>query len=103
MARSNERRYWMINVGPFDEDEAVQWAEGVRRTFTVDDLWIHLFRDNEWFSGAFDAATIRPAIAALKIALKGHELDDDDRQIVEGVLSDMQTWLERDYDSSVDE
>lgn len=49
-----------------------------------------------------DAYTVRDALVALRAGLAGSGVADDMGSSVTGLMSDMETWLERELDSRPD-
>lgn len=91
-------RDWLFAIGPLDESEAPEFRNHLH-TRLGESLQVDLIDHRTWFSGAWDVSSIRAVLPVLKAGLDAEAWPPDLRNIVLGFLSDMETWLEREYDS----
>lgn len=90
-------RYWFLSVGPCDEDQVVEWLEGLHdRAHGSPE--VELIDTRQWYARAMDADTVRDALVALKTGVAGPGIPDSVRSSVAGLVSDMETWLDRELD-----
>ncbi len=90
-------RDWFVSVGPFDEDQAVEWVEELR---SVRDPAVHidLIDDRQWYASAMDEESVRSTVAVLKAGLASTDVPEGVRTSVEGLVDDMESWLETEPD-----
>lgn len=60
---------------------------------------VELLDYRRWYARAMDDATVRDALLVLQVGLCQPAVPPDVRQSVQGLASDMQTWLEREFSS----
>lgn len=89
------KRFWFLSVGPFDEDQVVEWVEALRAG-SQGSAEIELIDNRHWYARAMDVETVRDALVAIKEGIAGSGADASS---VTGLVSDMETWLEREFDS----
>lgn len=94
-------RFWFLSVRPFDEEHVVEWVERLSGS-SHGSPEVELIDNRQWFARAMDADGVRAAVVALKEGIAGSGISEDIRWSVAGLVSDMETWLERDYDSRPD-
>ena len=91
-------RYWFLQVGPLDEAAAAATAQRLREAAGASTS-VELLDFRHWFARAMDDATARDALVVLQAGLDEASVPPDVRQSVQGLVSDMQTWLEREFSS----
>lgn len=89
-------RFWFLSVGPFDEGQIVGWVESLPAELH-EAAQVELVDSRQWYARAMDVDTVRDALVALREGLATSR-DDSVRLSVTGLVSDMETWLEREYD-----
>ncbi len=91
-------QYWLFSAGPLDEKRAVEWAKSLSGSLPEwPGVEVELIDERQWFARAMDADGVRAALVALKQSLTGPDLPDEIRWSVAGLVSDMETWLEREH------
>lgn len=93
-----DERYWFVSVGPFDAGHVNEWVEGVA-DHSPGSPDVELVDNRQWYARAMDADTVRAALVALRGGSAGAGVADDVRGSVAGLVSDMETWLERESDA----
>lgn len=94
-------RFWFVSVGPFDEGHVIEWVEGVADRCPGSPE-VELIDHRQWYARAIDADTVRDALVALRVGIAGAGVANDVRSSVAGLVSDMETWLKREFDAGQD-
>lgn len=91
------KHYWFVSVGPLDDSAASALVdEMISRhggRFEVE-----LLNRRAWFARALDVSSVRDSLAVLRAGLLDESLSLEARQSVMGIVSDMETWLDREFD-----
>ena len=91
-------RYWFLSVGPFDADQAIDWAEALRGQ-SRGTPEVELVDHRQWYARAMDPETVRSVLAALRVGMLDDAVPEVARLSITGVTSDMETWLDRELDA----
>lgn len=94
-------RFWFVNVGPFDEGHVIEWVDRMADS-SPGSPEVELIDHRQWYARAIDADTVRDALVALRVGIAGAEVADNVRSSVAGLVSDMETWLKREFDADPD-
>lgn len=92
---------WLFAVGPIDAAGAREFRDRLRAQLGGSQE-VHLIDHRVRFSGAWDVDSIEAVIPVLEAGLRAETLPVEVRHIAMGFLSDMRTWLEREYDPTLD-
>lgn len=102
-----------FSIGPFDGDGAQAFADSLsdylereRDAFGgnfVGEPGVDLVDGRVWYARGMDSETVRALVSVLRAGLTERDLGLDERQIATSMLDDMETWLARDYDPSLDQ
>jgi len=106
------RRNEFFSIGPFDGDGAQAFADSLMDYLNrepgalgafVGEPGVDLVDGRVWYARGMDVETVRPLVRVLRAGLTNKALGLDERQIATSMLDDMETWLSRDYDQSLDQ
>lgn len=95
-ASDGRARYWFLQVGPLDERAAAATVQRVRRAVGASSS-VELLDFRRWYARAMDDDTVRDALVVLQAGLGEASVPPDVRQTVQGLVSDMQFWLECEF------
>ncbi|MFN8189808.1 MAG: hypothetical protein U0R78_05075 [Nocardioidaceae bacterium] len=90
------QQYWFLSVGPFDEEGVAEWTAGLRQR-EGEPPEIELIHHRQWFARAMDADTVREALVVLHAGIAATSAEGDSSPML-GLVGDMETWLEREFD-----
>ena len=90
-------RYWFIEVGPFDEAQAVAWVEALGDRLEQEQT-AELIDNRQLFARASDVETVRKTQTVLRAGLASAEIANEVRRTAAAVVEDMEVWLDREYD-----
>lgn len=93
--------YWLYDIGPLDEVGAEALRERIQGELDEGGS-ADLIDRRVWFGRALDVESVRGTIPVLAAGLADESIPIDTRHVAMGLLSDMQTWLDREYDQKRD-
>lgn len=106
------QRNEFFSIGPFAGNGAQAFADALEEHLDLqpDGLGdfvgkpgVDLVDGRVWYARGMDVETVRPLVRVLRAGLAVEGLEADDRQIAASILDDMETWLDRGYDPSLDQ
>lgn len=94
-------RDWLFGIGPLDEPQAQALRDHIESS-ADNGLTVEMYDPRVWFSGAWDADSVRDVIPVLEAGIAADAIPAEIGNSAFGFLSDLRTWLEREYDSTRD-
>jgi hypothetical protein len=93
-------RDWFFGVGPLDSERALRLETQLQRELAP--LEVEVLDHRSWYARALDVDSVRAAIAVLRAGVGDTSLNAKVIQSALGLLSDLETWLDRECDAYLD-